>query len=107
MILMNNLNFRKYADKIIKMLEERIQLLKQVDINGPNNSRLLGFLQFRRHCLLMHKVKNLYASNPSNTDLKLLREDLVESINQAWDILQNDAERPKELTELVALLNQK
>ena len=55
----------------------------------------------------MHKAKNLYSSTQSNSELKLLREDLVESINQAWDILKNDAERPKELTELVTLLNSK
>ena len=87
------------------MLDDRIKLLKRVDIKGPNNSRLLGFLQFRKHCSLMHKAKNLNINNPPNTDLNLLREELVESINQAWNILQNDAERPNELTELVTLLS--
>ena len=53
----------------------------------------------------MHKAKNLNINNPPNTDLNLLREELVESINQAWNILQNDAERPNELTELVTLLS--
>ena len=87
------------------MLDDRIQLLKRVDINGPNNSRLLGFLQFRKHCSLMHKAKNLNLNNPLSTDLNLLREDLVQTINQAWNILKHDAERPNELTELVTLLN--
>ena len=100
-------SFRKYASTIIQMLDDRIQLLKRVDINGPDHSRLLGFLQFRRHCLLMHKAKNLSSSCQSNSDLKFLREDLINSINQAWNILQHDAERPKELTELVTLLNAK
>ena len=53
----------------------------------------------------MHKAKNLNLNNPLSTDLKLLREDLVQSINQAWNILKKDAERPNELTELVTLLN--
>ena len=42
----------------------------------------------------MHKAKNLNLNNPLGTDLKLLRKDLVQSINQAWNILKNDAERP-------------
>ena len=87
-------------------MDERILLLRQIDINGPTLSRLLGFLQFRKHCILMEKVNEIRCQKEiSAHSMEELGQELFKSINEAWLILQNDASCPPELTNLITLIN--
>ena len=75
---------------------------------GPTLSRLLGFLQFRRHCILMEKINAIRTQkeNINNSQvLELLGKTLTESLSEAWTILQNDASCPPQLTELITLMH--
>ena len=99
-------NDSAFTEKRLKLIEDRILLLRQVDVEGPQLSRLLGFLQFRRHGILIEVVAMKLKQNSSKSkSLESLRDDLSASLNTAWTILQNDASCPTELTNLITLLN--
>ena len=92
--------------RCIFLLDERITVLKAVDKNGSNISRLLGFMQFRKHCALMKLVNQLITGGRNETEsIHSLKENLTNSLNEAWMILEHDSGCPDELTSIISLLN--
>lgn len=95
-----------FLHRSIFLLDDRITVLKAVDKNGSNISRLLGFLQFRKHCALMKLVNQLITGGRNETEsIDSFKEDLTNSLNEAWMILEHDSGCPDELTSIISLLN--
>ena len=107
--LASNEHYRS-IERRLDLLRDRIALLQRIDIVGPNQSRLLGFLKFRLHCILIEKIS---AISRFQTDgnlkqhheaLEPLGKELSDSLLKAWTILQHDASCPPKLKELIALM---
>ena len=63
-------------------------------------------MQFRKHCALMKLVNQLITGGRNETEsIHSLKEDLTNSLNEAWMILEHDSGCPDELTSIISLLN--
>ena len=97
----------------LAIIRERIMLLQRVDVSGPNYSRLLGFLQFRKHRVLLEVLSqaNLHKhdkdTNDNNQYIASLGKEVSESLHEAWMILKHDGSCPAQLKDAAQIFSLK